>query len=353
MPRCGPHGNGMDDDITRQIDAWLQRCPDPANDPLAGMAEAELLKPLSDYVSIARMNAALVAQTGLPGIAGIWGGRQLVGRFFIDGFGNDLQRAAWRGRALSVAISEPKVGAHPKHLTTRAEAADDGFRITGEKAWVSNAPLAEAIIALAITSVDGARKHYSAFIVPRGTPGVTLTDMPVFHVLRPSRHCGLTLNGVWLPDSAILGEVGSAYELMALPFRDVEDAVGMFGLLGAFRFLLRRIGAASDAAASSAGGLTGLAAVFGDAAEAVVTALDAGRSIGKSATLVGLRLLAAEWVMRVRAHLTEFGPRDNAAIEQMLADVDATLSIARGPRLARQRSLAREAGDIETRQRRW
>jgi acyl-CoA dehydrogenase len=340
----------MNDNIMRRIDVWLQRCPDPANDPLSGMAEAELLKPLSDYVSIARAKAALVERTGLLGIASIWGGRQLVGRYFVDGFGNDAQRVAWRGRALSVAISEPKVGAHPKHLATRAEAAGGGFRITGEKAWVSNAPLAEAIIVLAITSVDGARKRYSAFIVPRDTPGTTLTDMPAFHALRPSRHCGLRFDGAWVPDSAILGEVGSAYELMALPFRDVEDAVGIFSLLGAFRFLLRWVGVESDAAALSAGGLIGLISVFDDAAGAVVTALDAGCLSGKSATLVGLRSLAAEWVMRVRAHQTEFGPRDNAVIEQMLADADATLSIARGPRMARQKNLVREAGAVETRQ---
>jgi acyl-CoA dehydrogenase len=341
----------MDDDLTRRIDAWLQRCPNPANEPLSGMAEAKLFEPLSDYASIARMKAALVAETGLLGIAGIWGGRQLISRFFVDGFGSDAQRAAWRGRALSVAISEPKIGAHPKHLTTRAEAADGGYRITGEKAWVSNAPLAEAIITLAITSVDGTRKRYSAFIVPRQAPGATLTDMPAYHALRPSRHCAMRLNGVWVSDSAILGEAGTAYEMMALPFRDVEDAVGLFGLLGAFRFLLRRIGAASDAAALSAGGLTGLAGVFGDAAAAVVGELDAGRITGKAATLVGLRLLAAEWVMRARAHLTEFGPRDDAAIDQVLAGVDVSLSIARGPRLARQRNLVREAVAVEPRQR--
>ncbi len=336
----------------RRIDVWLQRCPDPANDPLSEMAEAELLKPLSDYVSIAKVKAALVERTGLLGVAGIWGGRQLVSRFFIDGFGNDAQRAAWRGRALSVAISEPNVGVHPKHLATRADAVGEGFCITGEKAWVTNAPVADAIIVLAITSVDGARKRYSAFIVPRDTPGTTLKDMPAFHALRPSRHCGLRLDGAWVPGSAILGEVGRAYELMALPFRDVEDAVGIFSLLGAFRFLLRWVGVESDEAALSAGGLIGLVSVFADAADAVVTALDAGDLSGKSATLVGLHSLAAEWVMRVQAHQKEFGPTDNVVIEQMLADMDATLSIARGPRMARQRNLAREAGRVETRQRR-
>ena len=51
---------------------------------------------------------------------------------------------------------------------------------------------------------------------------------------------------------------------MALPFRDVEDAVGTFGLLGAFRFVLRRFSkcAETDAATLSLGGLAALAAVF-------------------------------------------------------------------------------------------
>ena len=54
-------------------------------------------------------------------------------------------------RAAAVAISEPRVGAHPKLLTTRASPDGDGFRITGEKAWVSNGPSAEMFIVLAIT----------------------------------------------------------------------------------------------------------------------------------------------------------------------------------------------------------
>jgi acyl-CoA dehydrogenase len=44
------------------------------------------------------------------------------------------------------------VGAHPKHLTTRAESDGDGFHISGEKAWVSNGPSAEVFVVLAITS---------------------------------------------------------------------------------------------------------------------------------------------------------------------------------------------------------
>ena len=122
------------------------------------------------------MKAAQVARTGLLGIGGAWGGRQMVGRWFIGGFGTAAQQAAWLGRAASVAISEPGVGAHPKHLRTRAEATDSGYRILGEKAWVSNGPSAEVIVVLAITEETNGRKRYSAFLVPRGTAGLSMRD---------------------------------------------------------------------------------------------------------------------------------------------------------------------------------
>jgi acyl-CoA dehydrogenase len=334
----------MAPDITARIDAWLAHCRDPASDPLPGMAEAGLLAPADSYMAIARMKAALVERTGLLGVAGVWGGRQMVARWFIAGFGNAAQREAWLGHAASVAISEPRVGAHPKLLTTRAEPDGDGFRITGEKAWVSNGPSAELFVVLAITAEQEGRKRYSAFLVPRDAPGLTLKDMPAFHALRPSRHCGLVLNNVRVPRSALLGAEGNAYEAMALPFRDIEDAVGTFSLLGSFRFLRSRLGAqseVSDDAALSLGGITALTAVFAEGAASVVTALDADRLAGKAAALVGLHVLAAEILQRVRSHRTTFGPTDDTMSEQLLADLDVSLSVAKGPRTARQVRLGR------------
>src|ERR1700761_5791849 len=219
------------------IEKWLAGGPDLAADPVQSMKDAGLLEPVTDYATIARGKAALVERTGLLGISGVWGGRQLVFRHFLS-FGTAAQRAEWAGRALAVAILEPKVGAHPKLLTTRAEPVDGGFRISGQKAWVSNGPFADAIIVFAITAEEAGRKRYSAFLVPRDTAGLTTVDMPGFHALRPSRHCLLTLNGCLVPASAMLGDAGSAYERMALPFRDIEDTVGTFGTLGALRHLL-------------------------------------------------------------------------------------------------------------------
>jgi len=330
----------MQDDIARRVGAWLARCPDPAVTPLAGMAETGLLRPVADYTAIARMKAEIVRRTGLMGVAGIWGGRQQVGRHFIEQFGNPGQQAIWLGRGLSVSISEPNVGAHPKLLTTRAEPVAGGFRITGEKAWVSNGPDADAIIVIAITSEEAGRKRYSAFIVPRDTPGLSMREMPGFHALRPSRHCHMTLAGCEVPADAMLGEPGSAYERMAMPFRDVEDAVGTFTTLGAFQFLLSRLaaGAATDEGNLSLGGIAALTAVYGAGADSVVATLDAGALNAESAVLIGLRVLAGEILAHVRTHVHTFRVTDDRVVE-MLKDLEATMGIARGPRLARQSRL--------------
>jgi acyl-CoA dehydrogenase len=331
------------------IDTWLAACPDPAIDPVPGMREAGLLDPAPGYAAIARLKAALVERTGLLGIASVWGGRQLVCRHFLS-FGSDAQRAEWTARPLAVAISEPKVGAHPKLLTTRAEAVGDGFRISGQKAWVSNGPSAEAIIVFAITGEEAGRKRYSAFLVPRDLPGLTTADMPDFHALRPSRHCLLTLDNCLVPASAMLGAMGTAYERMALPFRDIEDAVGTFGTLGALRHATGLFAGArltDPEQAAELGAIVALTAVFEAGAKAVVAALDEGSLRDGDATLVGLRVLAIDIAARLRAQSEVPGLASRNALLAVIGDLDATLSIARGPRLARQAQL----GEIATRRR--
>jgi acyl-CoA dehydrogenase len=327
--------------MTDPIDDWFARCPDPATDPLPGMRETGLLDPAPDYMTIARLKAKLVERTGLLGVASVWGGRQLVGRHFL-GFGTDVQRAEWGGRALAVAISEPKVGAHPKLLTTRADPVDGGFRITGQKAWVSNGPSADAIIVFAITAEEAGRKRYGAFIVPRGTPGLAIREMPGFYALRPSKHCLLTLDGCSVPAGAMLGQVGSAYERMALPFRDIEDAVGTFGTLGALRHAIGCFAGAAVKQTTELGAIVALTAVFAAGAQSVVAALDAGQFRTGDATLVGLRALAIDIVARFRTFSVP-------TIAEILADLDATLSIAPGPRLARQTNLGEAALRAEER----
>jgi acyl-CoA dehydrogenase len=294
------------------------------------------------YESIAREEAAIVERSGLLGEGGSWAGRQVVSRFFIAGFGTDVQRESWLSQLAAVAISEPRVGAHPKLLTTRADCNGDAWRITGEKAWVTNGPLADVFIVLAVMAIEDGRKRYGAFLVPRDTPGLSIRETAEYRALAPSRHCGLVLDGCRVPQSAMLGPAGSAYEAMALPFRDVEDAVGTFGLLGTFRFLERRLARGNEEAVLSLGGMVALTAVFAAAADTVVRALDEDALERQAAALVGLRVLAAGMLQRARIHRDAFGPAEDADIDRTFRDLDTSLSVARGPRLARQARLGRQ-----------
>jgi acyl-CoA dehydrogenase len=194
---------------------------------------------------------------------------------------------------------------------------------------------------LAITATEAGRKRYSALFVPRDTPDLAIDEAPHYRALAPSRHCGLKLDGCRVPHAALLGEPGTAYETMALPFRDVEDAVGTFGHLGAFQFVSRRLaqGAPDDAATLALGRLAALIAVFAEAAAAVVAALDAGELPRVAGALVGLHVLAADLVQHARAHRDTHGPAADAALDRVFDDLDTSLSVAQGPRLARQMRL--------------
>jgi len=331
-------------DVAARIAAWRAAFPNPLQTGREGMAETGLLAlGLTDspgYITIATVKDALAEATGLLGLAGMWAGRQMVARFFLGRFGTPAQvadfvpRLADGSASLSVAISEPGVGAHPKNLTTRAVADGADVVITGAKAWVSNALESTHIAVFAITSEVDGRKRYSAFLVPTDTPGLSIAPMPGFHALAPSRHCAVTLDACRIPATARLGPEGTAFEAMAVPFRDVEDAVGAAGFAGAARFALRRLAAGLPEEADEAlGAIAGLAAVLEHGARAVVAALDAGRLHAEAAAGVGLRVLAADILARLGAMAAGDVPED---VARLLADMDAILGIARGPRAVRQ-----------------
>jgi acyl-CoA dehydrogenase len=133
----------------------------------------------------------------------------------------------------SIAISEPGVGGHPKHLKTTAEKTGSGYLLKGEKTFLTNGPIADLFIVLAVSGREVERKRYSAFIVPRETPGLRLPEPLDFGFLRPCPHGGIIMDACMIPEENLLGNPGTAYEDMALPFREVEDAMMMGPVIGA------------------------------------------------------------------------------------------------------------------------
>ncbi len=174
------------------------------------------------------------------GVGSIWQGHLHNAGFVINRLGNDEQRRRYlpalaRGEVrMAVSISEPKVGAHPKHLTTWAEKDGDGWRLHGEKSYLTQGPQATVIAVLAITSEAQGVKRYSIFLVPKGAEGLEYVPGGNVDFLKPSSHCGLKLNGVHVGPEALLGPLGEGYDLLGKPMRDHEDLVNLGSRFGGF-----------------------------------------------------------------------------------------------------------------------
>ena len=177
-----------------------------------------------------------------------------LNHFALARLGDEAQKREWLPRlargetTLAAAISEPGAGAHPKYLKARAERLPGGgWRLDGEKAWVTNGPSAGLFILVAITEVSGGRKRFGAFLVPEDAPGLARTEAGAVEFLRPTGHCGLSLSDVRLPDSARLAPDKDIWEAFARPLRNVEDLLKLGSQQGAMEALL------DDAAAAGLG----------------------------------------------------------------------------------------------------
>lgn len=200
-----------------------------------------------DLRAMALVGEALASEGGSLGLAGAWMARQLCGRLHILGHGTEAQKEMYLPRLAAglstpcFAVSEPGAGAHPKHLKTTAVRDGGEYVINGEKAYLTNGPIADLILLLAITGMERDRKRYSIFLVPRDTPGIEETEGVKIDFLKPSCHCGMRFTDVRVPAGALLGPEGDAFATFSLPMRRVEDAISAANKAGAVRFQVRRL----------------------------------------------------------------------------------------------------------------
>jgi alkylation response protein AidB-like acyl-CoA dehydrogenase len=190
------------------------------------------------FLAVAVAGETMTGSGHNMGLALSWLIHQLTARLFIFGHGNKTQRDIYlppmaKGKiTASLAISEPDYGAHPRHLKTRAERKGDWFVLNGQKAYLTNGPIANLYIVLAVTGTEGERKRFTAFLVPEDAPGLVRTGPIKLPFLHPSPHGGIMLNNCTIPSANIIGREGSAYEDMSLRFRRYEDVLLMGPIVG-------------------------------------------------------------------------------------------------------------------------
>jgi alkylation response protein AidB-like acyl-CoA dehydrogenase len=145
----------------------------------------------------------------------------LAGQLLALG-GTATQRKEWLGPAiegkkvLAFAHQEAKSRYEVSHVSARATPAADGFTLEAEKHAVLGGEQADAYLVSARTGGnERAREGVSLFVVPVGTPGLTVTRQ--YRI--DSRNAALVrLNNVQVPARALVGEQGGASHL-------IEDAL--------------------------------------------------------------------------------------------------------------------------------
>lgn len=122
-----------------------------------------------------------------------------------------LEPAA-RGEYLGAfGLTEPHAGSDAGATRTTAVLAGDAWVINGSKMWITSAPVAGHIIATAVTDKDKGKRGISAFIIPRGTAGITFGKHEPKMGLRGSVTTAITFENVRVPPENLLGERGRGF----------------------------------------------------------------------------------------------------------------------------------------------
>jgi acyl-CoA dehydrogenase len=126
------------------------------------------------------------------------------------------------------AVTEEHAGSDPSGIATTAERTDAGWRIRGEKWFVTYGDVAAVYIVMADALVDGEALP-TLFLVDRDTPGIEIVDDPPFTHSYPHGHPTIAFD-VEVGDDAIIGGLGGGEELQRAWF--VEERLGIAARCG-------------------------------------------------------------------------------------------------------------------------
>jgi butyryl-CoA dehydrogenase len=174
-------------------------------------------------------------------------------------WGSEEQKQEWLPRLCSgealgcFGLTEPDTGSDAANLKTRAEKIDGGWRINGGKMWISLGNYAKLAMIFAQTDPDAIRrrdasgrdrtagqeaarrqphKGLACFLVPTDSDGFSSQEIHGKLGLKGSDTAELSLDGVEVPDGALMGEIGDGFKIAmsALDSGRYSVAAGCVGI---------------------------------------------------------------------------------------------------------------------------
>ncbi|MDO8878477.1 MAG: acyl-CoA dehydrogenase [Pseudolabrys sp.] len=129
----------------------------------------------------------------------------------INAFGSDAQRKKYLPRLASgewigcFGLTEPDAGSDPGSMKTRAEKVAGGYRLTGTKIWISNAPIADVFVVWAKSASHD--NQIRGFVLEKGMAGLSAPKIEGKLSLRTSVTGEIVMDGVVVPEEALLPNV--------------------------------------------------------------------------------------------------------------------------------------------------
>ena len=129
----------------------------------------------------------------------------------IYAYGSEEQRQKYLPKLASgewigcFGLTEPDAGSDPAGMKTRAEKTATGYRLTGSKMWISNAPIADVFVVWAKSEAHGGKIR--GFVLEKGMQGLSAPKIDNKMSLRASVTGEIVMDGVELPEDALLPNI--------------------------------------------------------------------------------------------------------------------------------------------------
>jgi acyl-CoA dehydrogenase len=134
------------------------------------------------------------------------------------------------------AVTEADAGSDPGGISSTAVATDAGWRINGEKWFVTSGDVARVLIVMA-NVVDGADRLPTLFLIEPGAPGVEFIDNPRFTHNYPHGHPTIRFTDVEVGADAAVGGIGEGEELQRAWFTEERLGIATHGLGAMWRLI--------------------------------------------------------------------------------------------------------------------
>jgi alkylation response protein AidB-like acyl-CoA dehydrogenase len=160
---------------------------------------------VSDHLSVlASFSTAFGAHIGIATLPLVWYGTEEQKKRYLP----KLATGEWIG---SYGLSEASSGSDAMNVRTRATLSEDGtqYILNGEKMWITNCGIASLYTVFA--KIDG--EKFSAFLIERDTPGLTVGAEEHKMGIHGSSTCPLVLQDCRIPVANLLGEAGKGHHI--------------------------------------------------------------------------------------------------------------------------------------------